>query len=85
MISDFPKKCDGVLWDYLQPNVFIVFDNKICTTFSFVRYSVLGEYLNRRRKLENKGYKLKGLLPYESPYKMRASHFPLSRKPLFFR
>ncbi|XP_055372379.1 WD repeat-containing protein 19 [Condylostylus longicornis] len=44
LIIDFPKKCEGVIWDILQPNIFIAFDNKVCTTYSFMRYSIEGKH-----------------------------------------
>ncbi|XP_039955569.1 WD repeat-containing protein 19 [Bactrocera tryoni] len=44
IITDFPKKCEGCLWDVAQQHVFITFDTKSVTTHVFVRYSVNGKH-----------------------------------------
>lgn len=43
LIQNFPKHCIGVLWDCLQPQVFVAFDDKSCVTFVFVKHSIDGK------------------------------------------
>ncbi|XP_055855460.1 WD repeat-containing protein 19 isoform X1 [Episyrphus balteatus] len=44
LISDLPKKCEGVLWDLSKSNVFAVYDTKMCSTHVFQRYSIEGKH-----------------------------------------
>lgn len=42
LIPKFPKNCTGVMWDCIQPHVFIAFDEKISITYVYVKHSVEG-------------------------------------------
>lgn len=37
----------GILWDFSQPSVFVVFDGKVCVTYIFIRHSVEGKCVRR--------------------------------------
>lgn len=41
------KRAVGILWDYSHPSIFIVFDEKICVTYIFVRHSIDGKCVRR--------------------------------------
>lgn len=48
LIPDFPKTYKGVIWDSSnQSNVFLIFDNKICSTYILIRKSILGEHVKK--------------------------------------
>jgi WD repeat-containing protein 19 len=47
MIPNISKQVIGILFDYSQPSVFVAFDNKVCTTYVFVRYSVQGKFVRK--------------------------------------
>lgn len=47
LISNFPKTIVGVLWDYAQPCTFVAFDEKICTTFVYIKHSVDGKMVEK--------------------------------------
>lgn len=49
-IPDFPKTYSGILWDYTNPYVFIVFDKKNCYTYVYVHQSIEGKFV---KKLED--------------------------------
>ncbi|XP_058063715.1 WD repeat-containing protein 19 [Anopheles bellator] len=44
-IPEFPKHCNGVLWDCSQSHIFVAFDHNTCTTYTFVRVSVRGKFV----------------------------------------
>lgn len=44
IIADFPKMCELCLWDWAQQNHFITYNDKIATTYVFVRYSIYGKH-----------------------------------------
>uniref|UniRef100_A0A182K004 Uncharacterized protein n=1 Tax=Anopheles christyi TaxID=43041 RepID=A0A182K004_9DIPT len=46
-ITEFPKHCTGVLWDYSQPHIFVASDQNTCTTYAFVRVSVKGKIVEK--------------------------------------
>ena len=46
-IPEFPKTCIGILWDYSHPATFIAYDKSVCVTYSFVRHSIRGKYVEK--------------------------------------
>lgn len=46
-IPNILKQATGILWDYSHPSIFIVFDEKLCSTYVFIRHSVDGKYVRK--------------------------------------
>lgn len=46
-IPNLSKQAIGILFDYSQPSVFVAFDEKVCTTYVFVRYSIEGKFVRK--------------------------------------
>lgn len=43
LIPNLPKNCKGALWDCANGKAFVLFDDKVCILYVFVKYSVQGK------------------------------------------
>lgn len=47
LINEFPKTSEICLWDLAKPQHFIVYDNRLITSYIFIRYSINGKHTVR--------------------------------------
>lgn len=46
-IPNLSKHVSGILWDFSSPSIFVAFDSKICSTYTFIRHSVDGKCVRK--------------------------------------
>lgn len=44
MINNFPNNCSKILWDSSRTRTFAVFENKMCVTYVYTKYSINGKF-----------------------------------------
>lgn len=53
LIPNLPKTCKGALWDCANGKSFIAFDDKICVSYAFFKYSIDGNTTSSALKMGN--------------------------------